>query len=219
MISIRGATGLAGLLLIGLALSGCTTTGGGFASSGVNSPPPQLPPVASSSVESQALPPIGATGSVGAQDQTTTAQNGFPAPDPNQSEMPGPDGTGQVGDTASADGSFVTLNDVGGTPNTTGRDLNGPLTIEKLLGGWTVINGSEQCRLNLTYTAKADTGRYRASAPGCAIQTLQAVASWQLAGNQVQLFNESGDMIAALLQSGNRFVGTMVGGQSISMAG
>ena len=41
----------------------------------------------------------------------------------------------------------------------------------------------------------------------------------QLAGSQVQLFDENGDMIAALIHSGDRFIGTLAGGQGISMAG
>jgi hypothetical protein len=35
----------------------------------------------------------------------------------------------------------------------------------------------------------------------------------------VQLFDENGDMIAALILSGNRFIGTLAGGQGISMVG
>jgi hypothetical protein len=45
------------------------------------------------------------------------------------------------------------------------------------------------------------------------------VASWQLAGSQVQLFDEAGDIVASLILSDNRFVGTLAGGQGISMVG
>jgi hypothetical protein len=121
--------------------------------------------------------------------------------------------------TASSDGSFVTLDSVGTVSTAPGRDLSGGLTLEKLLGGWTVISGAEQCKLNLTYTAKTGTNRYRASAPGCQLRGLNVVASWQLAGSQVQLFDENGDMLAALVLSGNRFIGTLTGGQGISMVG
>jgi hypothetical protein len=82
-----------------------------------------------------------------------------------------------------------------------------------------MISGADQCRLNLTQTSKAGTARYRASTPGCQMQILASVASWQLAGSQVQLFNEEGNLIGALLLSGNRFIGTLAGGQSVSMAG
>ena len=45
------------------------------------------------------------------------------------------------------------------------------------------------------------------------------VTSWQLTGSQVQLFDENGDIIAALILSGTRFIGTLAGGQGISMVG
>ena len=82
----------------------------------------------------------------------------------------------------------------------TGRDLTGGLTVEKLLGRWTVVSGADQCQLNLTQTAKTGTGRYRASTPRPARLTgLNVVASWTLAGSQVQLFDENGDIVAALI--------------------
>jgi hypothetical protein len=119
--------------------------------------------------------------------------------------------------TASADGGFVTLDSVGTVPAAPGRDLSGGLSIEKLLGGWTIVSGPQQCKLNLTYTEKTGTSRYRASTPGCALPGLSVVASWQLLGSQVQLYDEAGDMVANLILSGNRFIGTLSGGQAISM--
>jgi hypothetical protein len=86
------------------------------------------------------------------------------------------------------------------------------------MGRWTVTSGADSCALNLTYTQKMDTTRYRASIPGCAITGLAEVASWQIVGNQVQLFDEGGKIVAALALSGNRFVGTSSGGIGISMA-
>ena len=82
-----------------------------------------------------------------------------------------------------------------------------------------MVSGPDQCQLNLTQTQKAGSGRYRASAPACALTSLSAVASWTLAGSQVQLFDEGGNIIAALILSGNRFIGTLSGGQGISMVG
>ena len=81
------------------------------------------------------------------------------------------------------------------------------------------MSGTEQCQLNLTQTAKTGTGRYRASAPACGLPGISVISSWTLAGSQVQLFDENGDIIAALILSGNRFVGTLAGGQGISMVG
>ena len=43
----------------------------------------------------------------------------------------------------------------GALPNSAGRDLSGGLTIEKLLGRWTVVSGADQCPINLTQTQRA----------------------------------------------------------------
>ena len=92
-------------------------------------------------------------------------------------------------------------------------------SVEKLLGRWTVVSAGDQCALNLTQTQKTGTGRFRASAPACALKGLSAVSSWALAGTQVQLFDEGGNIIGAMILSGNRFIGTLAGGQGISMVG
>jgi hypothetical protein len=218
----------AALLLAGALVSGCSTMGdsGGIAA---NDQPGQLPPVTDSTVSSSALPPIG--GADGSVEVATAAPYDT---NPNGMPMPQSDagGAGLVtGSTAGAPttapgaaapagpGGFVSLDDVGKVPSTPGRDLSGGLTVEKLLGGWTVTSGTSTCRLNLTYTSTVGNTRYRASAPGCVIPTLGAVSSWQLAGTQVQLFDSSNKMVGALLLSGNRFIGTLTGGQAITMAG
>jgi hypothetical protein len=203
-----------------MALSACAS--GQIATRNIATAPEQVQPLPSSQVASSNLPSIGQSGAVTQQQlpngQTQTAQIGQPAGPVNPALTGQPVlGGNQPVQTASADGSFVTLDSVGSVPNSPGRDLSGGLTIEKLLGGWTIVSGAEQCKLNLTYTSKAGTSRYRASTPGCQLQGLKVVSSWQLAGSQVQLFDEAGDMIAALILSGNRFIGTLAGGQGISM--
>lgn len=136
---------------------------------------------------------------------------------PASIQQPGQPGQiGQPLQVAGADGSFVTL---GNAPTAAGRDLSTGLTVEKLLGGWTIVSGADQCRLNLTQTTKTGTTRYRASTPGCTLAGLSVVASWQLLGSQVQLFDENGDIVASLILSGNTFIGTLAGGQGISMVG
>lgn len=191
-----------------LALTACTSTSSPFGrgSSRTLPQPEQLTPVQNSSVSQSSLPPVD-----GAQTPQTANANGqF-------------DGQTASGDTQNLfgddDGSFVSLDDLETNTNVAARDLSGPLTVLKLLGVWTVQSGDVTCRLNLTQSAKGSTGRYRASAPGCTVPSIAAVSSWQLAGKQVQLFNEAGQLIGALLQNGDRFVGTMVGGQGISMVG
>lgn len=200
------------LPLLGLAaallLAGCSSTR--VAVSNVGGPTETLAPVQTGSVSTSALPPIGPNGEVAP----------LTAPDPNAL----PSGDSQLGvsgglQTASADGSFTSLPAVGSAPNASGRDLTGGITVEKLLGRWTVVSGGNQCQLNLTQTAKTGTGRYRASAPACGLPGLSVVSSWTLAGTQVQLFDENGDLVAALILSGNRFIGTLSGGTGISMVG
>lgn len=230
--------------VVALALAGCST--GRIATRNVASGE-QIQPLPSSQVASSNLPAIGQQlpngqmqtaqiGTPAGQGQLNPALSGQPVLGGNQPQqvgsiggvqpVPGAGNDPVLGNpnsntvlTASTDDSFVTLDSVGAVPNAPGRDLSGGLTIEKLLGGWTIVSGAEQCKLNLTYTSKSGTSRYRASTPGCNLQGLKVVASWQLAGSQVQLFDENGDMIAALILSGNRFIGTLAGGQGISMVG
>lgn len=205
-----------------LALSGCA--GSRIATRNVAAPE-QLQPVPSSQVASNNLPAIGQSGVVTPQQMPNGQQMQVPPGtatveqiNPALSGQPVLGGNQPV-QTASTDGSFVTLDSVGSVPQAPGRDLSGGLTIEKLLGGWTIVSGPTQCKLNLTYTSKTGTSRYRASTPGCELQGLSGVASWQLAGSQVQLFDEGDKMIAAMILSGNRFIGTLAGGQGISMVG
>ncbi len=209
---------------VAMVLAGCST--GRVATRNI-SQPEQLQPLPSSQVAQANLPAIGESGAVTSAQLPNgplqTAQIGTPA-DPTQinpalTGQPVLGGNQQPVQTASADGSFVTLDAVGSVPNSPGRDLTGGLTTTKLIGGWTIVSGAEQCKLFLTETAKAGTSRFRASTPGCQMQGLKVVASWQLAGTQVQLFDENGDMIAALILSGNRFIGTLAGGRGLSMVG
>ncbi|WDR01660.1 AprI/Inh family metalloprotease inhibitor [Devosia algicola] len=84
-------------------------------------------------------------------------------------------------------------------------------------GVWTVVSGVSRCRLNLPMTAKSGTNKFRASAPGCVMPGLTNVASWQQVGNQVQIFDENNNMVAAVAQNGGGYIGTTSGGQGISM--
>jgi hypothetical protein len=206
---------------VAVVLSGCSSAGIATRNA---AQPEQLQPLPSSQVASTNLPAIGEAGAQGQfpDGSIQTSQIGSPAGPVNPALTGQPVLGGNQPDTfqtAGTDGSFVTLDSVGTVPDAPGRDLTGGLTIEKLLGGWTMVSGATQCKLNLTYTSKAGTSRYRASAPGCELPGLRVVASWQLAGSQVQLFDEAGDMVAALILSGNRFIGTLAGGQGVSMVG
>jgi hypothetical protein len=184
-------------LAAALLLSACASTNVQVA----NADSQQLAPVQSGNVSTTALPPIGPNGEVQSASQLA------------------PTGPTNLDGTQVANANTAALPPVGGLPNSSGRDLSGGLTIEKLLGRWTVVSGANQCALNLTQTQKGGTGRYRASAPACPLSGLTQVASWTVAGPQVQLFNEGGNLIATLILSGNRFIGTLAGGTGISMVG
>lgn len=210
---VQHSFGTAGLLAMAALLAGCASSDFPRQSNatGLSQPPaPQIAPVQTAAVQTSDLPPI--PGTTASPTITPATPNDTFAANTSASA----DGTSQT----NADGSFVTLDSVGTPGNTTGgRDLSGSLSIEQLLGGWTVMAGADQCRLNLTYTTRGSTGRYRASTPGCTVPTLSNVVAWQLLGNQIQLYDESDAIIGTLLRSGDRFVGTLSGGQAISMVG
>jgi hypothetical protein len=220
----RAGVSMAGVATVALLLAGCASSG--VSSSSAYSE--DIVPIQSLPVATSSLPALGPDGAVQTADMSRLPS---PAPlDPSMGASSDPmlaqqqgaatlDQNGQPMQVANADSSFVTLDAMGSVPDAPGRDLSSGLTIEKLLGGWTVVAGAEQCKLNLTYTTKTGTNRYRASTPGCTLSGLRVVASWQLLGSQVQLFDENGDIIASLILSGNRFIGTLAGGQGISMVG
>jgi len=222
--------------LVGAAvLAGCTTSSRQFPPADVGTPLPPVAPVESTVIERGSLPPVGeggqrpvdATGQPSGTGTRTLDAMGVPLDAaPAGTEGSGlPEGTaadtmGSAGSQTGEDNtSFVTLDDLQSGGTVAGRNLSGELTVEKLLGGWTIDDGINSCRLNLTYTAKGETGRYRASAPGCQVAGVAAVSSWDLAGGQIRLFTESGQLIAALVLSGERFVGTLADGRRVTMAG
>ena len=200
MSSRRASVSMVVVAGLALALSGCASSGVTTSSiaSAENITPIQNTPVASSDLN--ALP------------GSTVQQASLAQPTP----LGAPGQIGEPAQVANADGSFATL---GSVPQAPGRDLSTGLTVDKLLGGWTVISGADQCKLNLTQTAKSGTSRYRASTPGCGLAGLKVVASWQLVGSQVQLFDEAGDIVASMILSGSQFIGTLAGGQGITMVG
>ena len=223
----RAGVSMAGLTAVTLLLAGCASSGVTPSSSYTE----DIVPIQSLPVATSSLPALGAVGATQTGDMSvlpqsapldpSMGQSGDPKLGQQQDDYGQPilDANGQPLQMATVDSTFVTLDAMGSVPDAPGRDLSSGLSIDKLLGGWTVVAGAEQCKLNLTYTTKSGTNRYRASTPGCQLPGLRVVSSWQLVGSQVQLFDENGDIIASLILSGNRFIGTLAGGQGISMVG
>ena len=200
MSSRRASVSMVAIAGLALALSGCASSGVTTTSLASTE---TITPIQNSAVASSDL---------NALPGSTVQQASLAQPTP----LGAPGQIGEPAQVANADGSFTTL---GSVPQAPGRDLSTGLTVDKLLGGWTVVSGADQCKLNLTQTAKSGTSRYRASTPGCALPGLKVVASWQLVGSQVQLFDEAGDIVASLILSGSQFIGTLAGGQGITMVG
>ncbi len=194
---MRGAGSVIGLGLVALALAGCTSTArSNTAGLNVVSAPQQLQPVQSSSVQQGTLPAIGATGTPAPGLSGQPVLGGAPAMT-TASATPG-----QLG----ANSSIVNV----GAP--TAGFSAGPE------GVWTVSAGAATCQLNLPMTAKAGTNYYRASSPGCAVPQIAGVTGWQQVGSQLQLYDDNGNIPAFLAPSSGRYIGTMGGGQAISMA-
>lgn len=206
-VRMRGTAPLFSLAAVAVLLAGCASTSNTADLNVVGQvQPQQLQPVQQSTVSQNQLPPLG-----GAQGTAAPGLSGQPVLGGVQTQQqagvygqPGAVGTTTT-TTAAANGSFVSLDPLAAGVGT------GPQ------GVWTVVSGTSQCRLNLPLTTKEGTTYYRASAPGCTMPGLASVSGWQQVGTQIQLFNESGMLVAALAQSNGRYVGTMAGGQSISM--
>jgi Protease inhibitor Inh. len=188
----RGASSVAGLAVLAVVLAGCSSTSRSNTSNlNVIGAPSQAQPVQTSTVQQNTLPAIGATGT------PTPSLSG-------SSPVLGGQPTTQVAGTNS---SIVSV----GQPLATGVST-GPE------GVWNVVAAGQTCRLNLPMTAKTGTNYYRASAPGCTVPQIAAVTGWQQVGSQLQLYDENGNIAAFLAPSGGRYIGTMGGGQAISMA-
>ncbi|HWV19962.1 MAG TPA: AprI/Inh family metalloprotease inhibitor [Devosia sp.] len=183
-----------GLGLVALALAGCSSTArSNTAGLNVVSAPQQLQPVQSSSVQQGTLPAIGATGT----------------PAPGLSGTPVLGGAPAINTASATPGTNSSIVNVGApaTGFSTGPE-----------GVWTVSAGTGTCQLNLPMTAKTGTNYYRASSPGCVVPQIASVTGWQQVGSQLQLYDDNGNIAAFLAPSGGRYIGTVSGGQAISMS-
>jgi len=204
---MRGIPSTAAGVALALTLAACGTTSSSMPNIVGKASPDTLPPVQSSSVASSALPPI--AGST-VQGPIAPSLTGTPV-------LGGQPTTMSSADINGAGGPSLDPLAIPGQVTAGARDLSGGLTVDRLIGGWTLAAGNAQCRVNLTQTIKTGTARYRASVPGCQIGGLANVSSWAVAGSQVQLFDEAGSIMAILTQTGNQFIGTAAGGIAVTM--
>lgn len=192
----RGASSVAGLTALALLAAACSPSSRtNTANLNVVGQPQQLQPVQNSTVQQTSLPAIGATGTPAAGLSGQPVLGGQ---------------TASTTTTTAAIGANSSITTVG-APLTSGVST-GPE------GAWNVVAAGQNCRLNLPLTAKTGTNYYRASAPGCTVPQIASVTGWQQVGSQLQLYDENGNIAAFLAPSGGRYIGTMGGGQAVSMA-
>ena len=197
---MRGTFSAVSVAAIAVVLAACQSTGSNTANLNTIGAPAQLQAVPNSTVQQGTLPAIGATGT--------------PAP--------GLSGQPVLGGVPAGSTTTVATATPGASPSIVSLD---PLA-QPVAGGmsagpegvWNVVAGAATCRINLPMTAKTGTSYYRASAPGCTVPQIASVTGWQQVGSQLQLYDENGNIAAFLAPSGGRYIGTMGGGQAISMS-
>lgn len=194
---MRGSLSAVGVAAIAVVLAACQSTGSNTSNLNTIGAPAQLQAVPNSTVQQGTLPAIGATGAPAPGLSGQPVLGGIPA---NQTAMASPN----------AGGSIVSLDPL--AQPVAGGMSAGPE------GAWNVAAGVATCRINLPMTAKTGTSYYRASAPGCTVPQIASVTGWQQVGSQLQLYDENGNIAAFLAPSGGRYIGTISGGQAISMS-
>jgi hypothetical protein len=209
----RGASSIASLAAVALLVAACSPTSRtNTANLNVVGAAPQAAAVPNSTVQTGSLPPLGgATGTPAPGLSGNPVLGGAPAA---TSSLPPVGSSTQVAATTTTVGtniagnsSFTTV----GAPMSTGVST-GPE------GAWNVVAGGQTCRLNLPLTSKTGTNYYRASAPGCTVPQIASVTGWQQVGSQLQLYDDNGNIAAFMAPSGGRYIGTISGGQAVSMA-
>ncbi|WP_159586217.1 AprI/Inh family metalloprotease inhibitor [Chelativorans xinjiangense] len=91
-------------------------------------------------------------------------------------------------------------------------------TIDKnsLLGSWSVSSGGSNCQMFLTLTKYGNASR--GGTRGCS-GALADMRGWDLAGKQLEIYNDAGDTIARLYSSGGeRLDGQTTTGMPVSLS-
>ena len=191
----RTRTGIAALMLGSLAIvSGCQ----GDRMSSVSTRPEPLRPAPSGTVVGSQLPPPSGP----------TDPSAFPpAPTVPGQTLPGQTGT-----------DVTSLDPAAGTAPVEPVVPAGAadLTVGSVAGVWSVNVAGQSCRVATPQT-KFGQG-YRAGPLGCPAP-MDGVKSWNVAGKQLSLYDESGNALARLYSSGaERFDGQTTSGQPISLS-
>ena len=229
--SAASSFGRAGLLAVslGLMLGACAGAdrfggGGPFATRGsaVAAPSPQLPsapPITTSPVESQELPPLG--GAPGGAQVPGGAVAGLPPPadpffQPSAPATPPP--APRIIETPTLQGGSGQIGTLGGGSSTgTGR---GPVSSrDGVIGGWTAREATGgSCRVQLSSSPALDL--YRASAAGCANRDLQKITAWDYRDGEVFLYQPGGSVAARMrVNSGSSLAGVIArSGATVSMS-
>lgn len=207
----RGASSIAGLAAVAILVAACSPTSRtNTANLNVVGTAPQATAVPNSTVQTGAIPPLGgATGAPAPGLSGNPVLGGAPAQTATTPSLPPIGSSTQLASTTTI-GTGSSITSVG-APMSTGVS-SGPE------GAWNVVAGSATCRLNLPLTAKTGTNYYRASAPGCTVPQIASVTGWQQVGSQLQLYDENGNIAAFMAPSSGRYIGTISGGQAVSMA-
>jgi hypothetical protein len=207
MVWMRGSLSAAGIAATAVVLAACQSTGSNTANLNTIGAPAQLQAVPNSTVQQGTLPAIGAPGTPAPGLSGQPVLGGVPT----QTAMTATGTMPAITTPGAAPGampSIVSLDPMA-QPGAIGA---GPE------GAWNVVSGTATCRINLPRTAKTGTTYFRASAPGCTVPQIASVTGWQQVGSQLQLYDENGNIAAFLAPSSGRYIGTISGGQAISMS-
>ncbi|MEL6436138.1 MAG: AprI/Inh family metalloprotease inhibitor [Pseudomonadota bacterium] len=205
MVSLRMA-GLAGLCMVSVAVSGCTSSRIGALET--RSPTP-LSPAPSGTVTSTQLPPPAQPGTQSAA--ATQTPGGFP--DAPQTPQPSGDLV-TTGDGGTQPVENVTTT-TSPSPSVT-EVASAPVTKESMGGVWNASSGGSSCRIATSLTRGGSD--FRAASLGCG-GDLANVGFWNLNGNRVVLKDRSGNQVATLFQAGNnQFNGQTNGGSAVSLS-
>mgnify|MGYP001801010258 CR=1 FL=1 len=124
---------------------------------------------------------------------------------PDQSQVDGQDGT-QVATATDTDTSPV--------PSAVSSE---PVNRGSVAGVWDVQVAGGTCKFATSFTRRSQ--HYQASALRCPSPELSGVREWDVAGNQLVLYDQSGAAVARLFKTAeNRFDGKTTGGTAVTFS-